>query len=48
MVHNARAVRRGAPQTFMIVDMPLASYHGSFDCTLESAARIFQESKADA
>ncbi|WP_312067879.1 3-methyl-2-oxobutanoate hydroxymethyltransferase, partial [Exiguobacterium sp.] len=48
MVHHARAVRRGAPQTFMIVDMPFASYHGSFDRTLESAARIFQESQADA
>ncbi|WP_394679289.1 3-methyl-2-oxobutanoate hydroxymethyltransferase [uncultured Exiguobacterium sp.] len=48
MVHHARAVRRGASQTFMIVDMPFASYHGSFDRTLESAARIFQESQADA
>ncbi|MGI1804754.1 3-methyl-2-oxobutanoate hydroxymethyltransferase [Exiguobacterium sp. TDN 0502] len=48
MVHHARAVRRGAPQTFMIVDMPFASYHGSFDRTLDAAARIFQESQADA
>jgi len=48
MVHHAKAVRRGAPATFMVVDMPFASYHGSFDRTLEAAARIFQESGADA
>ncbi|MGX8236325.1 3-methyl-2-oxobutanoate hydroxymethyltransferase [Exiguobacterium undae] len=48
MVHHARAVRRGAPNTFMVVDMPFASYHGSFDRTLDAAARIFQESQADA
>ncbi|WP_214849390.1 3-methyl-2-oxobutanoate hydroxymethyltransferase [Exiguobacterium sp. s193] len=48
MIHHARAVRRGAPKTFMVVDMPFASYHGSFDRTLDAAARIFQESQADA
>ncbi|MGX8177530.1 3-methyl-2-oxobutanoate hydroxymethyltransferase [Exiguobacterium artemiae] len=48
MIHHAKAVRRGAPATFMVVDMPFASYHGSFDRTLEAAARIFQESGADA
>lgn len=48
MVHHAKAVRRGAPSTFVVVDMPFASYHGSFDDTLARAARLFQEGGADA
>lgn len=48
MIHHGKAVRRGAPATFVIIDMPFASYHGSFDRTLEAAARLFQEAGADA
>ena len=48
MVHHAKAVRRGAEKTFVVVDMPFASYHGDFDRTLQAATALFQEGQADA
>ncbi|KIL48908.1 3-methyl-2-oxobutanoate hydroxymethyltransferase [Jeotgalibacillus alimentarius] len=48
MVHHAKAVRRGAPDTFVVVDMPFMTYHLSREETLKAAARIMQESGADA
>ena len=48
MIHHGKAVRRGAKDSFVVVDMPFASYHGSVDRTLESAVRIFQETDANA
>ena len=48
MIHHGKAARRGAPDTFLVVDMPFASFHGSLDCTLENAVRIFQETGAEA
>lgn len=48
MIHHGKAVRRGAKETFIVVDMPFGSYHGSEDRTLQSAIRIFQETGADA
>lgn len=48
MVHHGKAVRRGAPQTFIIVDMPFGSYHGSTDQTLAEAIRLFQQTGANA
>ena len=48
MIHHGKAVRRGAKDTFVVVDMPFGSYHGSEDRTLESAVRIFQETGANA
>lgn len=48
MIHHGKAVRRGAKETFIVVDMPFGSYHGSEDRTLQSAIRIFQETGANA
>lgn len=48
MIHHGKAVRRGAKETFVVVDMPFGSYHGSEDRTLEAAVRIFQETGANA
>lgn len=48
MIHHGKAVRRGAKETFIVVDMPFGSYHGSDDRTLTSAIRIFQETGANA
>lgn len=48
MIHHARAVRRGAADTFVVVDMPFGSYHRSEDVTLETAIRMYQETDADA
>ncbi|PIC62810.1 3-methyl-2-oxobutanoate hydroxymethyltransferase [Sporosarcina sp. P13] len=48
MIHHGKAVRRGAKDTFVIVDMPFATYHGSADTTLQNALRLFQETSANA
>ncbi|MGN4125745.1 3-methyl-2-oxobutanoate hydroxymethyltransferase [Lysinibacillus sphaericus] len=48
MVHHAKAVRRGAKNTFMVVDMPFGSYHGDNDDTLKTAVSMMQETGADA
>lgn len=48
MVHHAKAVKRGAPNTFIVVDMPFMSYHLSIRDTLLNGARIMQETGANA
>lgn len=48
MIHHAKAVKRGATNTFVAVDMPFMSYHLSLDKSLENAQRIFQETNAQA
>lgn len=48
MVHHGKAARRGAKDTFLVVDMPFGSFHGSWDRTLENAMRIFQQTSAQA
>lgn len=48
MIHHGKAVRRGAKDTFVVVDMPFGSYHGSFDRTLQEALRVYQETNANA
>jgi 3-methyl-2-oxobutanoate hydroxymethyltransferase len=48
MIHHGKAVRRGAKDTFLVVDLPFGTYHGSQDRTLSHAVRIFQETGAQA
>ncbi|UOQ93557.1 3-methyl-2-oxobutanoate hydroxymethyltransferase [Halobacillus shinanisalinarum] len=48
MMHHAKAVRRGAENTFVVVDMPFMSYHISLEDTLKNATKLFQETKAQA
>jgi 3-methyl-2-oxobutanoate hydroxymethyltransferase len=48
MVYHTRAVTRGASSTFVVTDMPFATYHGSIDLTLKNAVRIMQEGLANA
>lgn len=48
MVHHAKAVRRGAKNTFIVVDMPFLSYHMSIKDTLIAAGKIIQETGAHA
>lgn len=48
MIHHGKAVRRGAKDTFLVVDLPFGTYHGSLDRTLSHAVRIFQETGAQA
>ena len=48
MVHHAKAVKRGAPNTFIVVDMPFMSCHLSIRDTLLNGARLLQETGANA
>lgn len=48
MIHHGKAVRRGAPNTFVVVDMPFGSYHSSMDRTVQTALRMYQETNANA
>jgi len=48
MVHHSKAVRRGAKDTFVIVDMPFGSYHGDVNETLRTAVKMMQETGANA
>lgn len=48
MIHHSKAVRRGAPDTFIVVDMPFGSYHGDLNDTLKTAVRMMQETNANA
>ncbi|MBQ4106424.1 MAG: 3-methyl-2-oxobutanoate hydroxymethyltransferase [Lentisphaeria bacterium] len=47
MIHHCRAVRRGAPNTFIIGDMPFLSYQLDLETTLRNAARFMQEADCD-
>jgi len=46
MVHHTRATRRGAPEAFVIADLPFLSY-GTPAQALDSAARLMKEALAD-
>lgn len=48
MIHHAKAVRRGAPNTYTVVDMPFMSYHISIEESLTNARAIFQKTEAQA
>lgn len=48
MVHHGKAVRRGAKNTFVVIDLPFATYHGSVNDTLKNGARLMQEARCDA
>ncbi|WP_077621756.1 3-methyl-2-oxobutanoate hydroxymethyltransferase [Sediminibacillus massiliensis] len=48
MIHHGKAVTRAANDTFVVVDMPFMSYHVSLEVSLQNAARIYQETSAQA
>src|SRR5690625_1586939 len=48
MIHHGKAVRRGAENTFVVVDMPFMSYHISLEESLANARDIFQKTDAQA
>ena len=43
MIHHASAVRRGAPSSFGVVDLPFMSYQVSVDETIRNAGRVLKE-----
>ncbi len=48
MLHHCAAVRRGAPNSFIVGDMPFMSYRGNADQALENAARYLREAGMNA
>jgi len=48
MLHHAAAVRRGAPDAFVIGDMPFGSYQVSAEEAVRNAVRFVQEAGVDA
>lgn len=48
MLHHCRAVRRGAPKTFTVLDLPFLTYQPSVEEALRSAGRALKEGGAHA
>ena len=47
-ISHCKAVRRGAPNTFVMGDMPFGSYQVSDEQAVENAVRFFKEADVDA
>lgn len=47
-IYHSEAVRRGAPNTFVVGDMPFLSYQVSVEEAVRNAGRFFKESRVDA
>ncbi|MDY0236477.1 MAG: 3-methyl-2-oxobutanoate hydroxymethyltransferase [Gudongella sp.] len=47
-ISHSQAVRRGAPNTYIIGDMPFGSYHQSDSQAVENAVRFLKEADVDA
>jgi len=45
MILHAKAVRRGAPDTFIVGDMPFMSYHESVEQAVHNAGRFYKEAR---
>ena len=43
MIHHAAAVRRGAPDSFVVLDMPFMSFQVSAEEALRNAGRVMKE-----
>jgi 3-methyl-2-oxobutanoate hydroxymethyltransferase len=48
MIFHAQAVRSGAPNTFVVGDMPFMSYQSSLQKAVENAGRFLKEAGCDA
>jgi len=48
MLHHARAVRRGAPEAFVLGDMPFGSYHSGVRDAILNGLRFLKEAGCDA
>ncbi len=48
LVELTAAVRRGAPQAFIMADMPFGSYHCGDDAAVANAVRFMTDGRADA
>ncbi|MCG6989761.1 MAG: 3-methyl-2-oxobutanoate hydroxymethyltransferase [Gemmatimonadetes bacterium] len=48
MIHHARAVKRGAPETLVVLDMPFMTYQASVEDALRNAGRGLKEAGVEA
>jgi 3-methyl-2-oxobutanoate hydroxymethyltransferase len=48
MIHHARAVKRGAPGTLVVLDMPFMTYQASVEDALRNAGRGLKETGVEA
>ena len=48
MIYHSEAVRRGAPDTFVVGDMPFMSYQSTATKAVENAGRFLKEAECDA
>jgi 3-methyl-2-oxobutanoate hydroxymethyltransferase len=48
MIYHGRVVRRGAPDTFLVIDLPFLSFQISPDETVRNAGRVLKETGAEA
>ncbi|UCZ54806.1 3-methyl-2-oxobutanoate hydroxymethyltransferase [Bacillus shivajii] len=48
MVHHTKAVKRGAPNTFVVSDLPYLSYHASLKDAFSNAKLLMQDAGAHA
>ena len=47
MIYHIKHVVKGAPNTFVVGDMPFGAYNGSIDKAVENATRVFAEGGCD-
>jgi 3-methyl-2-oxobutanoate hydroxymethyltransferase len=48
MIHHTKAVVKGAPNTFVVTDLPFGTYHVSVEQAIETSVRCMKESGCDA
>jgi 3-methyl-2-oxobutanoate hydroxymethyltransferase len=48
MIHHAAAVRRGAPRTFVVMDLPFLTYQASDEDAVRSGGRALKEAGVEA
>lgn len=48
MIHHAKAVKRGAPDSFVVLDMPFMTYHASSEDAIRNAGRALKEAGVEA
>ncbi|NPV88536.1 3-methyl-2-oxobutanoate hydroxymethyltransferase [Coprothermobacteraceae bacterium] len=48
MIYHAKIVKRGAPNVFVVADMPFLSYQVSHEEAIRNCGRVLKESGADA
>lgn len=48
IIYHGQCVRRGAPNTFLIVDLPFGTYHSSIEQGVSNAMQLLQQTEAQA